>query len=92
MALALIVLMLAGCAHHYTQTANNDPYGFFSGLWHGAIFPITAIVNIISWLLGMINVTFLSNVEIVGRPNTGLFYYFGFAVGLAFASGSGTRT
>jgi hypothetical protein len=91
MALALIVLMLTGCAHHYTQAASNDPYGFFSGLWHGVIFPLTATVNIASWLLGLVDISFLSDIEIIGRPNTGVFYYFGFAVGFVSASGSSTR-
>lgn len=91
-ALAAVVITLAGCAHHYTQAANHDPYGFFSGLWHGAIFPITAMVNTVSWLLSLIDVSFLRDVEIIGRPNTGFFYYFGFAVGLISVSGSGAQT
>ena len=36
LALCLVVLLLGGCAEHAHALA---PYGFFSGLWHGLIFP-----------------------------------------------------
>lgn len=84
--------MLAGCAHHYTEEATSDPYGFFSGLWHGMIFPLTLLVNVVSWMLSLIHIDLLSDIEIIGRPNTGFFYYLGFVIGLASASGSGART
>ena len=87
-----IVLTLGGCAHHYTDGAASDPYGFFSGLWHGMIFPLTLFVNVLSWMLSLIHIGLLSDIEIIGRPNTGFFYYLGFVIGLASASGSGART
>jgi hypothetical protein len=50
--IAGITLLLAGCARHYTVATNSDPYGFFSGLWHGIVFPFSLLTNLLSWLLG----------------------------------------
>ena len=79
-------LMLTGCAAHFTQEAINDPYGFFSGIWHGAIAILTITVNIISWVLSLVDISFLQDIQIIGRPNTGLFYYIGFAIGFFWLS------
>ncbi|MCU4122211.1 hypothetical protein [Variovorax sp. N23] len=90
---ALSVLALAalsGCAAHYTSASTAEPYGFFSGIWHGAIFFFAAIGNLISWVLGFVGISFLDSVAIIGRPNTGSSYYFGFALGLC-AYGGGAR-
>jgi len=81
LALGLVLLILAGCASHYSPSVIADPYGFFSGVWHGAIAGLTITVNILSWLLSLFGVDFLSDVQIIGRPNTGLFYYAGFVAG-----------
>lgn len=56
------------------------------------IFPLTLLVNVVSWMLSLIHIDLLSDIEIIGRPNTGFFYYLGFVIGLASASGSGART
>lgn len=86
----LLALMLSGCAAHYeTQT---DPYGFFSGVWHGLIILFSLLANLASWLLGLVGISFLESVQIVGRPNTGFGYYAGFVLGLAAASGSSSAT
>lgn len=84
-------LLLAGCAHHYTTEAANDPYGFFSGMWHGLIFPYALLANILSWLLSIFSIDFLTSVQIIGRPNTGFFFYYvGFFLGLCvYGSGAG---
>jgi hypothetical protein len=76
-----VAVTLAGCAAHFSPDAISDPYGFFSGLWHGAIATLTITVNIFSWLLSLIGIEFLQDIQIVGRPNTGFFYYLGFAMG-----------
>ncbi len=87
------VALVSGCARHYSGGATYaDPYGFFSGIWHGLIFPYSVIANIISWLLALIGVDFLSEVQIIGRPNTGfLFYYLGFLFGLSVYSSVGRQ-
>jgi hypothetical protein len=92
----LVLLSLAalvtGCARHYSQEASTDPYGFFSGIWHGLLFPYSLLVNILSWLLSIFGINFLASVEIVGRPNTGFFfYYIGFILGLCPYGAGGSR-
>ena len=85
--LAIFLLMvLAGCASHYSPKNIADPYGFFSGIWHGAIAILTITVNIISWVLSLVDISFLQDIQIIGRPNTGLFYYIGFAIGFFWLS------
>ncbi len=81
---ALILLLVSGCAEHYTPDTYSDPYGFFSGIWHGFIFPYALFANIVSYLLSLFGIEILSNVQIIGRPNTGFFfYYIGFLFGLS---------
>ena len=84
-------LVLAGCARHYTPESARDPFGFFSGIWHGLVLPYALLANIISWLLSLTNVDFMSNIQLIGRPNTGFFYYVGFALGL-FSYGGAAAT
>ena len=88
--LVITLLVLSGCAQHYTPEAYSDPYGFFSGIWHGFIFLFALIANIASWCLSLLGVEFLADIQIIGRPNTGFFfYYIGFLVGLSAYSGGG---
>jgi len=82
------VAFLSGCANHYTQEAIREPYGFFSGILHGIIFPFALIANLGSWLVGLFGISFLDWVQLIGRPNTGFWYYVGFATGLTAAGGS----
>ena len=83
------LLLLASCAHHYTPEAVAEPYGFFSGIWHGFVFPYALLAILASWLLSLVGIDFLSHIEIIGRPNTGMFFYYvGFLLGLS-ACGSG---
>lgn len=83
------LLLVAGCARHFTPEAYAEPYGFFSGIWHGIVFPYALLTNLVSWLLSLFGIPFLSTIEIIGRPNTGVFfYYIGFVFGLS-AYGSG---
>lgn len=90
--LALAVLFgLSGCAAHYTSEAVQDPYGFWSGLWHGMIFPIALLANFLSWVLSLVGFSFLESIEIIGRPNTGFWYYTGFVLGLFGSVGGSAR-
>jgi hypothetical protein len=72
-AIVLLALLseLTGCAHHYTPAVVQDPYGFFSGIWHGLLFPFS-----------LIGCMFIDSVFIIGQPNTGWPYYLGFVCGL----------
>jgi hypothetical protein len=78
--MVLVSLSLAGCAHHFAPEEIGDPYGFFSGLWHGYII----FFSFLGWL-------FVDDVYMIGQPNTGLFYYIGFGLGLMGVLGSANR-
>jgi hypothetical protein len=80
-------VILTGCAAHFTPETIADPYGFFWGIWHGLIFPFSLFANLISWALSLVGISFLQSIEIIGRPNTGLWYYVGFALGLLAETG-----
>lgn len=67
----LFLALLAGCARHYMPDVESDPYGFFSGIWHGFIF-----------LYSLIGTIVFDRVYIIGQPNTGFLYYVGFGVGV----------
>jgi len=86
--IVVALLSLAGCAHHYSVDAANDPYGFFSGIWHGIVFPFALMANLLSWAASLLGGSIFHSIEIIGRPNTGLFYYIGFTLGLGAWSGS----
>lgn len=79
--LIIAIICISGCAAHYSPDAILDPYGFFSGLWHGAISSLTISINIFSWLLSLFGISFLNDIQIIGKPNDGFFYYFGFLIG-----------
>ena len=80
--LILFVVTVSGCASHYGAGVASDPYGFFSGIWHGFIFPFACFTNLVSWVMGLFGFSVFDSIQIVGRPNTGLWYYVGFAMGL----------
>ena len=84
----MLIATLAGCATHYTPDAVANPYGVFSGIWHGIIFPYALMTNLVSWALSLIGISFAGDIQIIGRPNTGFWYYVGFAIGLTSYSGA----
>ena len=83
--------LVTGCAAHYTNDTVQDPYGFFSGVWHGLIFIFSLMANVISWICSLVEISLFDSIEIVGRPNTGLWYYVGFAIGLISVGGSANK-
>ena len=85
---AISILALTGCAHHYVSEATADPYGFFSGIWHGIVAPFAILANIASWAASLIGISILDDIQIVGKPNTGFFYYLGFLIGLSAYGGT----
>lgn len=86
-----LLALVTGCAAHYSNDAVHDQYGFLSGVWHGLIFFFALLANVISWACSLVGISFLDSIQLIGRPNTGLWYYVGFAMGLMSAAGSASR-
>lgn len=86
--LIAVPLALTACASHYAPEVVQDPYGFFSGLWHGFVCLFAIFTNIVSWVAGLFGIDLFRSIEIVGRPNTGFGYYVGFLLGLSIGLGS----
>ena len=79
---AAVLLVLAACAasgNESAGTASGQP-GFWAGLWHGLISPVTFIVSL-----------FRDDVGIYEVRNSGGWYDFGFMLGVSIAFGSTGR-
>jgi hypothetical protein len=69
MASVLAVLFLSGCFPGGSSYSPGEPAGFFSGVWHGWIAPLSLVVGI-----------FKDGVRIYEPNNTGWWYDLGFYV------------
>jgi hypothetical protein len=85
--LALVVtaggLALAACAPGANDVAaagGRELAGFWLGLWHGVITPITFVISL-----------FNDNVNVYEVHNNGNWYNLGFVLGLCVVFGSGSR-
>lgn len=74
--IALLAMMLTGCMPGDEKYTQDDPAGFFWGIWHGWIAPLSLI-------FGFFNDT----TRIYELNNSGLWYDFGFYI--AIISGFG---
>jgi hypothetical protein len=74
------ILAVAGPNSKFQQP-EAKPAGFWAGLWHGIILPITFIIRL-----------FNPNVGIYEINNNGRWYDFGFFLGVSGSVGGGTRT
>lgn len=79
LALLLVVFLLSSCAETvtFTEAANREPVGFWYGVWHGIICPVSFIISL-----------FDSDVAIYAIYNTGSWYDFGFVLGAGILFGS----
>lgn len=68
--ITVLMLSLSGCFPTYSNK-NEAPAGFFNGIWHGWIAPVSLIAEI-----------FDSNIKIYETNNTGWFYDFGFYIAI----------
>ena len=81
-AVLIAALLLAGCAPgpnslEKTTDTEGKTAGFFFGLWHGFISPVTFIISVFS-----------KNVRLYEVHNSGTWYNFGFVLGAGlFLSG-----
>ena len=78
MLVAFLFMSCADVSPHVATCITSDPYGFWSGLWHGMIAPL-------SWIGGLIS----DDIAIYAYDNNGGWYDFGFVLGIG-ALGSGT--
>ena len=81
----LSMLLLAGCAAGTNPTVDipdvdGKSAGFWSGLWHGVISPITFIISLFS-----------ENVNVYEVYNSGNWYDFGFMFGVSMIFGGGAH-
>lgn len=81
--LALFVLMLAACTaganpNVDVPTESGLVAGFFLGVWHGFIAPVTFFISL-----------FTENVNIYEVHNSGGWYDFGFVIGAGILLSSG---
>ena len=69
--LILCVVIIAGCFPGSDMYSVDSRAGFFSGIWHGWIAPISLIIGF-----------FRSDVRIYETHNTGWWYDFGFYISI----------
>lgn len=80
----MITICLVSCTaetYNLTQCVSTNEKGFWYGLWHGIISPITFIVSLFS-----------DSVGIYEANNNGGWYNFGFMLGCAIILGGGSET
>ncbi|MFI2703761.1 hypothetical protein [Cellulosimicrobium composti] len=70
------ILLLGACAAGPNPDQNPAGYGFWWGLWHGVILPVSFIVSL-----------FTDTVSIYEVDNDGNWYDVGFVLGIALFSG-----
>jgi hypothetical protein len=72
--MVIISLCIMGCAHQPLSAISNGP-GFWNGLLHGFIAPVSFIVSL------------FTDFRIYEFPNSGRWYDFGFMIGIGGFSG-----
>ena len=74
----LALILFVGCAKSIDVTAcvGTKTYGFWNGLWHGIISPVTFFVSL-----------FKERVAIYAVNNNGGWYDFGFMIGISIIMG-----
>ena len=78
---ALLAVTLSGCFPGGGKYSILEPAGFFSGVWHGWIAPLSLIVGI-----------FDRDIRIYESFNTGWWYEFGFYIAVISGFGGITLT
>ena len=75
--ICMLLLFLSGCAPGGGSHTSNNPAGFFTGIWHGWIAPISLI-----W--GYFN----PSIRVYETQNTGWWYDLGFYIAIIGGFGS----
>lgn len=84
LALAALAMLLAACAagpnpQEGAAAHSGDVAGFWFGLWHGVIAPVTFVVSLFNDQVGIYEV-----------HNSGTLYNLGYVLGLGFLIGGGS--
>ncbi|RPJ06434.1 MAG: hypothetical protein EHM28_10100, partial [Spirochaetaceae bacterium] len=82
-AVLIVVMIFASCAagpntQRDLSDARGETAGFFQGLWHGIILPVSFIISL-----------FNQSVNVYEVFNNGGWYNFGFFLGVAIILGGG---
>ena len=75
------VVLLSSCVAHTVDIkacVTTDPAGFWKGLWHGIIAPVTFVISLFSDHITMYDIN-----------NNGNWYNFGFVLGAGIIFGGG---
>ena len=91
MLLFIATIILSGCATHYLDATNSEPYGFLFGIWHGFCAPFVLMGKILAWFLNYFDVVIFENIKFVGKPNTGTWYFIGYFFGLSICLGGASQ-
>jgi hypothetical protein len=73
---AVVLLLLGACAAGANAETSSGGAGFWLGLWHGIIVPVTFLISL-----------FTDDVNIYEVDNNGNWYDFGFVLGLLMSFG-----
>lgn len=78
----VLIFLLSSCASvtNIEDCVVNEPYGFFYGIWHGVIAPISFILSL-----------FMDDVAMYAVNNSGGWYDFGFVLGAGILFGGGGK-
>lgn len=83
-ALCALVVFMAGCADvepHVQQCLEGHTYGFWGGLWHGMICPLSFIGSLFS-----------DDIAVWAANNNGGWYAFGFLLGAGALVGGSSKS
>lgn len=80
--LLVVGFLFSSCAHvtPIDNCVTDPPYGFWAGLWHGIIAPVSFVISL-----------FKDDVAMYAVNNNGAWYDFGFVIGAGILFGGGSK-
>jgi hypothetical protein len=77
-----ILLLFSACAEvsNIEDCVVDEPSGFFFGIWHGVIAPVSFVLSV-----------FFDDIAMYAVNNTGSWYDFGFVLGAGILFGGGGK-
>ncbi len=83
-ALFICIVLLSSCAdvqHNLKPCLDGHIYGFFGGLWHGIVVPV-------SWIGSLLD----NDIAVWAVNNNGGWYTFGFIIGIGTLAGGTSKS